>query len=200
MPDSLAPDVAEHLLDLREPDGGRHAAVTALLVAAAGPALPGELAGEDSALRAFRQTYRARRRRRVGLFAVAAAAILSLGGTAYATGADHLPDPVQRTVDSLFGDGGGDDASPAPSAAPRPSAPPTGSPAGSPPVGSVAQLCRAWEAAAPIRTPRRSPARTGRRWPTPRRAPTASTTTAAACSPFRPPRPRPRPHPAGRAP
>jgi hypothetical protein len=154
MPDSLTPDVTEQLLDLREADGGRHAAVTALLVAAAGPALPGELTGEDSALHAFRSAYRARRRRRIGLFSVAAAAILSLGGTAYAAGGDHLPDPVQRTVDALFG--GRHDT--APSTAPGP----TGSPPGSPgstagpspsapadgvPADRVLQLCRAWEAA-----------------------------------------------------
>jgi hypothetical protein len=154
MPDSLAPDVAEQLLDLREPDGGSHAEIAALLVAAAGPALPAELAGEDTALRGFRQAYRARRRRRAGLFASVAVAALSLGGTAYAAGGDHLPGPVQRTVESLFG--ARDTGIATPSAAPgtrgTPGAsttPPGGVPAppGGVPAVRAEQLCRAWEAA-----------------------------------------------------
>jgi hypothetical protein len=152
MRDALAPDVAEQLLDLRGPDGGRHTAVTALLVAAAGPALPGELTGEESALRGFRLVYRPLRRRRAGLIAVAALVTLSLGGTAYAAGADHLPGPVQRTVDSLFGGGG---AGPAPPVAPRTGGPQPGPPAGSSPAAvpdgvqtdRVEQLCRAWAVA-----------------------------------------------------
>ena len=91
MHDSLAPDVTEQLLDLREPDGGQYAAVTALLVAAAGPARPAELTGEDSALRAFRLAYRTRRKRRAGLFAGAALVVVSVGGTAYAAGGAPLP-------------------------------------------------------------------------------------------------------------
>jgi hypothetical protein len=145
MPDSLAPDVAEQLLDLREPDGGQYAAVTDLLVAAAGPALPAELTGEDSALRTFRLAYRSRRRRRAGLFAGVAVALLSLGGTAYAASGDHLPDPVQRTVESLLGGG-----ATTPAATPARGGTPTASPVPSPtggPASRIEDLCRAWEAA-----------------------------------------------------
>jgi hypothetical protein len=151
MSESLAPDVAEQL---RELDGGQPDAVAALLVAAAGPALPAELAGEESALRAFRLAYRARRkRRRAGLIAGAAVVVASLGGTAYAAAGDHLPGPVQRTVESLFGGQGAAPAT-APGAAGRPTAAPSPSPSpsslpppsGGPP-GRIEALCRAWEAA-----------------------------------------------------
>ncbi|GIG46860.1 hypothetical protein ACFO1B_20625 [Dactylosporangium siamense] len=145
MSDSLAPDIAEQL---RELDGGRPAGVTALLVAAAGPALPAELAGEESALRAFRLARRARRkRRRAGLIAGVAVVVASLGGTGYAAAGDHLPGPVQHTVESLFD---GQDAAPStvPGAAGRPAtAPAPAPPASWSPPGRVEALCRAWEAA-----------------------------------------------------
>ncbi|MEV0131928.1 hypothetical protein AB0H83_26125 [Dactylosporangium sp. NPDC050688] len=146
MHDSLAPDVTEQLLDLREPGGEQYAAVTALLVAAAGPARPAELTGEDSALRAFRLAYRARRKRRSGLIAGAALVVVSVGGTAYAAGGDHLPDPVQRTVEALFGT-----RNTPPSAAPGPTGAPTVTPAppspAAAPAGNIEHLCRTWEAA-----------------------------------------------------
>ncbi|MDG6100843.1 hypothetical protein Daura_02100 [Dactylosporangium aurantiacum] len=157
MPDSLAPDVAEQLLDLREPDDGQYTALTALLVAAAGPARPAELSGEDSALRAYRLAYRARRKRRAGLLTGVAVMVLSVGGTAYAAGGDYLPEPVQRTMEALFGA-----KNPAPSAVPGASGSPGTSsppPLSSPPpaavpAGRVEQLCRAWEAS---RTDPRAP-------------------------------------------
>lgn len=142
---------AERLLDLRAAVDGRHAAIAQLLDAAAAPGRPHELAGELAALAGFTRTYRpatrSRRmlaklhRRRVGMLVATAAAALSLGGTAYAASNGQLPDPLQRTVHSLFagigvpgpaGDQGpGADASgsAAPSASPR-----------------VIELCRAWEA------------------------------------------------------
>ncbi|MEV0570365.1 hypothetical protein [Dactylosporangium sp. NPDC050588] len=152
--DGLTPDVAERLLDLCEPAAGRHAGVAALLVAAAGPALPAELTGEDDTVREFRRAYRRTwRRRRNALIACAVAAVVSLGGTAYAASGAPLPDPVRRTVESLFGDDS--DSAPA--------TPPSGSPARSPAVtpgpsrspspeasgpgtARIKELCRAWEA------------------------------------------------------
>ncbi|MEU0553184.1 hypothetical protein [Dactylosporangium sp. NPDC006015] len=152
--DGLTPDVAERLLDLCEPAAGRHAGVAALLVAAAGPALPAELTSEDDTVREFRRAYRRSwRRRRNALIACAVAAVVSLGGTAYAASGAPLPDPVRRTVESLFGD----DEGSAPATSPH--APPPGSPAAAPapsrspsPQASLSgatrieELCRAWEA------------------------------------------------------
>ena len=156
--DDLTPDAVERLLDLREPAAAQHAGVAALLVAAAGPALPAELTGEDDTVREFRLAYRRTwRRRRNALIAFAAAAVVSLGGTAYAASGGPLPDPVRRTVESLFGD------DPAGTPATQPPASPPGSPAaastpastparspspeaGGPGAARIAELCRAWEA------------------------------------------------------
>jgi hypothetical protein len=149
MPDALTPDVAERLLDLREPADGRHAAVAELLVAAAGPACPAELAGEEDTVREFRRAYRLPwHRRRAVLLACAGLLLVPLGGTAYAAGGGPLPGPVRRTVESLFG---GRDAPPAvtpvPSRTPSPAPPATRapSPAGQP-TRPVEELCRSWEA------------------------------------------------------
>lgn len=157
MANSLTPEAVERLLDLREPVDTRHAAVAALLVAAAGPARPAELAGEDATVRGFRQAHRRTwRRRRSGLAAIAAAAIVSLGGTAYAAGGDHLPAPLRHTVESLLGGAAerpGPTArpplpsppSPVPRSTPPPSLSPTTTPT-QPSAARLAELCRAWEA------------------------------------------------------
>ncbi|MEV4133966.1 hypothetical protein AB0J72_17575 [Dactylosporangium sp. NPDC049742] len=152
--DSLTPDVAERLLDLCEPAAGRHAGVAALLVAAAGPALPAELTGEDDTVREFRRAYRRTwRRRRNALIACAVAAVVSLGGTAYAASGAPLPDPVRRTVESLFGDDSG--SGPATPSSGSPAGSPAGTPgpsrspspeASGPGAARIEELCRAWEA------------------------------------------------------
>ncbi|MEV4507400.1 hypothetical protein AB0K00_00370 [Dactylosporangium sp. NPDC049525] len=64
VPSDLALAFADRLLDLREPVGGRYAALIALLFAAAGPALPAELTGEAAARHGFRLACRDRPRRR----------------------------------------------------------------------------------------------------------------------------------------
>ncbi|MFF5230777.1 hypothetical protein [Dactylosporangium sp. NPDC000521] len=154
--DGLTPDAVERLLTLREPAAEQHAGVAALLVAAAGPALPAELTGEDDTVREFRLAYRRTwRRRRNALIACAAAAVVSLGGTAYAASGGPLPDPVRRTVESLFGD------DPAGAPATRSPASPPGSTAAAstptparapspeatgPSAARIAELCRAWQA------------------------------------------------------
>jgi hypothetical protein len=92
-----------------------YARVAELLGAAAGPAAPGELAGEDAALAAFRSAIRptpihARRSRRqpprtrrfaLKLAAAAVLVVLSLAGAAGATGT--LPEPAQRVVHKVLG-------------------------------------------------------------------------------------------------
>ncbi|WP_432834056.1 hypothetical protein [Dactylosporangium sp. CA-092794] len=95
----------------------------ALLAAAAAPARPHELVGEEAAIAGFRREYRPvnRRRRRLALAAVAAFAAASVGGTAYAAGTGHLPGPVREWL-------GEADRPPATGAAPRPGQPSTARP------------------------------------------------------------------------
>ncbi|GAA2354123.1 hypothetical protein [Dactylosporangium salmoneum] len=71
-----------------------------LLRAAAAPGRPHELAGEDAAVAGFRREYRPvnRRRRRAVALALAALAAVSAGGTAYAAGTGHLPEPVRAWI------------------------------------------------------------------------------------------------------
>ncbi len=83
-----------------------------LLSAAAAPARPGELAGERTAVEAFRRAYHGpvepRRRfasalRRTVLVKVSAgAAVLFLGGTALAAGTGELPAPAQQSAHDLL--------------------------------------------------------------------------------------------------
>ncbi|GAA3210566.1 hypothetical protein [Dactylosporangium siamense] len=107
---------AQRLLD----GGSGDSAVADLLRAASGPARPGELAGEQAAIAAFRQEYAAGRRtsdaagdgaadrgrpprgvrrtgRRVAVLAAALTAA-ALAGTGVAAGAGHLPAPLQRAA------------------------------------------------------------------------------------------------------
>ncbi|MEV6929974.1 hypothetical protein AB0M46_36575 [Dactylosporangium sp. NPDC051485] len=71
-----------------------------LLRAAAAPGRPHELAGEDAAVAGFRRAYRPvnRRRRRAIALSLAGLAAVSVGGTAYAAGTGHLPDPVRAWI------------------------------------------------------------------------------------------------------
>jgi hypothetical protein len=157
---------ADRLLD--GDSAGAHPDLADLLATVAGPARPEELAGERAAVAAFRREFRPattapararRRRRRAGIVAALTAAVLAVGGTAYAATTGRLPDAVQRAVDGVFA-GGGPSGSPG-----TPS--PTGSVGTTPsPAGSVADpavtapsgpgpgvdearlkgLCRSWEA------------------------------------------------------
>jgi hypothetical protein len=166
---------ADRLLD-RAPAGATNDDLARLLAAAAGPARPGELAGEREAVAAFRREFGretltgvavaarpARRpRRRVAAVAALSALLLAVGGTAYAASSGRLPDAVQRVVEGMFPGG---DPAPTPStdpaspsgnagASPSPTGPASG--AASPPApGGVAPgvdvarltgLCRSWEA------------------------------------------------------
>jgi hypothetical protein len=113
---------ADRLLD-REPAGAQNADLARLLAAAAGPARPGELAGERAAVAAFRREFgreartgvavparparRPRRpRRRVAVVAALSAVLLAAGGTAYAATTGRLPDAVQRVVEDMFSGNG----------------------------------------------------------------------------------------------
>jgi len=147
---------------------GPHRDLAHLLAAAAGPARPDELDGERAAVAAFRREFRpnpapaqARRpRRRAGIVAALTAAVLAVGGTAYAATTGHLPDAVQRAVDGMFSGGdpsGSPGASPDGSTgtSPAPTGPTTGPTGTEPGVAPGAPgvdearlkgLCRSWEA------------------------------------------------------
>jgi hypothetical protein len=141
-PDPLALDeeTVERLLagDL-SPDGAPpgYAEVAALLEAAVAPPAPEELAGEQAVLAELRAVTRARaaavgtrragtprRRRRIGLAAVAVVGALVTGGAAgAATG--HLPAPVRDAARTIIDAvGGGAPVTPTPPGAPPASATP----------------------------------------------------------------------------
>ncbi|MEU5908631.1 hypothetical protein ABZ780_30230 [Micromonospora sp. NPDC047467] len=152
-----------------------------LLAAAAAPARPGELAGEEAALAAFRaarasaaapSVARRPRRRRLTTGALAwigALAVTATAGAAFAAaaGLDLAPDPEPPTPTSAPPTSGGTETTPP--AAPSRSAPstrPSGTPstpatppAGAAPNGQLRGLCRAWQAKKPaqrdkaLRTP-----------------------------------------------
>jgi hypothetical protein len=164
---------ADLLLDARP--GGPHADLSDLLAAAAAPARPDELAGERAAVAGFRREFRPagsardlpppaardarRRRRRAGIVAALSAAVLAVGGTAYAASTGRLPDAFQRVVDGVFTDRGtpsGSPTEPGQSGGPGGASPnPAGSrgagatgPGGVPGLsdGRLNGLCRSWEA------------------------------------------------------
>jgi hypothetical protein len=167
---------ADLLLD-GEPTGRTHAGLSDLLAAAAAPARPDELAGERAAVAASRREFRpagpapdarrardsrkargTRRRRRAAIVAALSAAVLTVGGTAYAASTGRLPDPVQRVVDGVFAGGGTPSGSPTQQgrtggpAGASPTAAGSGSastgPGGAPGVSDsrLNGLCRSWEA------------------------------------------------------
>jgi hypothetical protein len=109
-PDPAAPhddDTVERLLAGRlAPDEAppAYVGVARVLRAAAGPPLPDELAGQATALAAFRAARRHRGRGRVRLVAAMVAGVLFAGGAATATGG--LPAPVERVVRKVRGDAG----------------------------------------------------------------------------------------------
>lgn len=168
---------AERLLDSGRaldggPAGAGHDGLANLLAAAAAPARPDELAGEAAAVAAFRREFRRRPgrapavrpyRRRIAVVGALSAAVLAVGGTAYAASTGRLPDPVQRVVDGVFTGGSGGrphgGATPATSADPASRVPGTGaSPPGpasatnpadrspGPDEARMTGLCRSWEA------------------------------------------------------
>ncbi|MFF0318724.1 hypothetical protein ACFYPH_29295 [Micromonospora sp. NPDC005252] len=150
-----------------------------LLAAAAGPARPGELAGEEAALAAFRAARaaapepaaarrpRSRRLTTSALAWIGALAATATAGAAFAAaGLDRAPDPVPPAPSSAPPTA----SDPAATAATTPTAPsrsaspgppsPTGTPTvGSAPNGQLHGLCRAWRAGKPekrekkLRTP-----------------------------------------------
>ncbi|MFG2048872.1 hypothetical protein ACGFIW_15770 [Micromonospora sp. NPDC048935] len=152
--------------------------VAGLLAAAAGPARPGELAGEEAALAAFRAA-RAdpapsvpprphRRRLTTGAVAwIGAVAATATAGAAFAAVTrDRAPDPVapqpSRTSPSPQGSAppSGEPSRSAPPGPPPPGRPSSGPPspgvpsAGTPPTpgapaGDLDGLCRAWQAKKP---------------------------------------------------
>jgi hypothetical protein len=103
-----------------------------------------------------------RRRRRAGIVAALSAAVLAVGGTAYAASTGRLPDAVQRVVDGVFtGDGNPSGSPSAPGGSGGPAgagqdqagrgpgnAPGSTGPGGVPGVseGRLNGLCRSWEA------------------------------------------------------
>ncbi|MEU4335143.1 hypothetical protein AB0F59_10985 [Micromonospora lupini] len=148
-----------------------------LLAAAAGPARPGELAGEEAALAAFRAARVAapeptvarrpgRRRLTTGALAwIGALAATATAGAAFAAaGLDRGPDPVPVPTPSSAPPTASGPASPTSAAPSRstPSGPPSsaGTPSvGSTPNGQLHGLCKAWLAKKPeqrekaLRTP-----------------------------------------------
>ncbi|MEU5909849.1 hypothetical protein [Micromonospora sp. NPDC047527] len=151
-----------------------------LLAAAAAPARPGELAGEEAALAAFRAARasaaapavaRRPRRRRLTTGALAwigALAVTATAGAAFAAaGLDLAPDPDPPTPTSAPPTSGGTETTPpvAPSRSAPPARPsgtpstPATPPAGAAPNGQLRGLCRAWQAKKPaqrdkaLRTP-----------------------------------------------
>lgn len=137
---------AERLLD--GADG--HARLHVLLSAAAAPARPEELAGEDAAVAAFRTAPRPARTSRaailrrfltVKVLAVVGGSLILTGGAAYATMNGHLPgqDSTPSPSPTLHErPGPGEDSIPAGEFSPKPptsptsTAPPTTSPSSSP--------------------------------------------------------------------
>jgi hypothetical protein len=137
-PLALDEETVEQLLTGALPPGQAPAGYTAvaqLLAAAAAPAPPGELAGQEAALAELRAVARARlaattapvlvspprRRRRTALAVVVVVGALATGGVAgAATG--HLPGPVREAARTILGTGGGQ-APPASTDAGQPPAP-----------------------------------------------------------------------------
>jgi hypothetical protein len=153
---------AERLLDRRAPVRPAHAGVAALLVAAAGAALPHETRGERAAVDRFRQTYGTaerrrppRRRHRIVAGLVASTAAVLLGGTAYAAHTGQLPDPLQRAAHdflSAVGVPAPDTRSPTPVSSASPSPSPSAGPSPgltepSPSVARLRGLCQVWRSA-----------------------------------------------------
>ncbi len=127
---------------------GRWMPLVDTLRVAGASATPGELAGEDAAVSAFRAARAsvsplprrsARRRRRT----VALAVLLGAGvATSVAAASDHLPAPVERLADHLLGALGLADDQPSPSPTPPPAVPTTvvgtAPPATAPPATTIA--------------------------------------------------------------
>lgn len=127
-----------------------YAAVAALLAAAGAPPSQEELAGKAAALAEFRAVtmataaaaYRAtkpRRRRRVGLAAVAVAGALATGGVA-AAATGHLPEPVRKATRSILVTVGGAESA---TTVPHPASsaqPPDSGRAGQPPPPTAATV------------------------------------------------------------
>jgi hypothetical protein len=122
----ITPGDAERLLDGSRSLGGARPhgsrdSLADLLAAAASPAQPDELRGERAAVAGFRREFRSkatrsrarRPRRRAAVVGALTVAVLAVGGTAYAATTGHLPDAVQRAVDTMIP---GDDASSVPAA------------------------------------------------------------------------------------
>jgi hypothetical protein len=149
---------AERLLDREPPLDASHLPVADLLAAAAGPALPAELADERTAVGQYQQAYRVltpapgrhRFRRRLGLAVTATAAVLLVGGTAYATGSGRLPEPLQRAAHDWLSGAGVPAPAPSPTAHPQASVRvrPNPEPSLVAPTGDPALigLCRSWQA------------------------------------------------------
>ncbi|WP_238007298.1 hypothetical protein KZZ52_02485 [Dactylosporangium sp. AC04546] len=118
--------------------------VASLLAAAAAPARPHELAGEDAAVAGYRRVYGTARppgrRRRLAVLATLTAVGVSFGSAAYAASTGRLPDPIQRTVHSFV------DGVPAPAVAEPPPTPASTGPRPSPASADILALCHAWEA------------------------------------------------------
>ncbi|MFG1919832.1 hypothetical protein [Micromonospora sp. NPDC048898] len=159
------------------PPGPSADPVAGLLAAAAGPARPGELAGEEAALAAFRAAradpapsapHRSRRRLTTGAVAwIGAVAATATAGAAFAAVTrDRAPDPVapepSRTSPSPEGSAStsGEPSRSAPVGPPSPGRPSPGAPlpgspsAGTPsapsaPAADLHGLCRAWQAKKP---------------------------------------------------
>jgi hypothetical protein len=157
-PLALDEETVERLLAGELPPAGtppEYAGVAALLAAAAAPPAPEELAGEAAALAELRAVTRARvaatrratrprRRRRVGLAAIAVAGALATG--AAATG--HLPDPVRKATRSVLVAVGAEPATsvPLPASSARPPDGAGGQP--SPPTGATGRAAGTTAAAA----------------------------------------------------
>ncbi|MET7392406.1 hypothetical protein ABZS66_02775 [Dactylosporangium sp. NPDC005572] len=118
--------------------------VVLLLAAAAAPARPHELAGEEAAVAGYRRVYGTvrprRRRRRFAVLAALTAVGVSFGSAAYAASTGRLPDPIQRTVHSFV------EGVPAPAVAEPPPTPASAAPRPSSAAAELVTLCRAWEA------------------------------------------------------
>lgn len=124
-----------------------HARLHALLSAAAGPARPGELAGEDAAVAAFRAAPRPARTSRMAvlrrfltlkaLVLIGGSLVLSGGAAAYAAMNGHLPGydpgPAPKPSPSIQNDTGEDQQTLPNTNMTPPSAPPT---TGPPPSGT----------------------------------------------------------------
>jgi hypothetical protein len=160
-PLALDEETVERLLAGELPPAGtppEYAGVAALLAAAAAPPAPEELAGEAAALAELRAVTRARvaatrratrprRRRRVGLAAIAVAGALATGGAA-AAATGHLPDPVRKATRSVLVAVGAEPATsvPLPASSARPPDGAGGQP--SPPTGATGRAAGTTAAAA----------------------------------------------------